>query len=235
MQITQLPRPSAGCSWPALTGGLWHFWGSGFGRLLAAHRESARWSITLHDGIASGEEPRCGPPGCGGRVIRALAPFAKVHLWMQLSFAPLPLAQRIPIESEWPPLNVPITSGWRPLERAPGANGVDLRIYGSAAEAAADTRPVGPGTRLEGRSTDGPAFPPLAWRRPGDLAQQLVAPGIQQSRADLVPAGDRRQRGVWCQALRHDRLLLLQRPTPPPLARVITSIRCGRALLRPLV
>jgi IstB-like ATP binding protein len=25
----QFPRPSAGCSWPALTGGLWHFWGSG--------------------------------------------------------------------------------------------------------------------------------------------------------------------------------------------------------------
>lgn len=34
------------------------------------------------------------------------------------------------------------------LERAPGANGVDLRIYGSAAEAAADTRPVGPGTEI---------------------------------------------------------------------------------------
>ena len=32
------------------------------------------------------------------------------------------------------------------LERAPGANGVDLRVYGSAAEAAADTRPVGPAT-----------------------------------------------------------------------------------------
>ena len=49
-------------------------------------------------------------------------------------------------------------------------------------------------------------------------AQQLVAPGIQQSRADPVPAGDRRQRGVRCKALRHDRLLLLQRPTSPPLA-----------------
>jgi hypothetical protein len=35
------------------------------------------------------------------------------------------------------------------LERAPGANGVDLRIYGSAAEAAADTRPVGPGTEMQ--------------------------------------------------------------------------------------
>jgi len=23
---TEFPRPSAGCSWPALTGGLWHFW-----------------------------------------------------------------------------------------------------------------------------------------------------------------------------------------------------------------
>ena len=30
----------AGCSWPALTGGLWHFWGSGFGKLLAGRRES---------------------------------------------------------------------------------------------------------------------------------------------------------------------------------------------------
>ena len=29
------------------------FPGSGFGRLLAAHRESVRWSISLHDGIAS--------------------------------------------------------------------------------------------------------------------------------------------------------------------------------------
>ena len=33
-----------------------------------------------------------------------------------------------------------------------------------------------------------------------------------------VSAGGRRQRGVRCQALRHDRLLLLQRPTSPPLA-----------------
>jgi hypothetical protein len=41
---------------------------------------------------------------------------------------------------------------------------------------------------------------------------------LQQSRADLVPAGDRSQRGVRCQALRHDRLLFIQRPTPPPLA-----------------
>ena len=32
-------------------------------------------------------------------------------------------------------------------------------------------------------------------------AQQLVAPSIQQSRSDLVPAGDRRQRGVRGQAL----------------------------------
>ena len=32
------------------------------------------------------------------------------------------------------------------LERAPGANGVDLRVFGSAAEADADTRPVGPAT-----------------------------------------------------------------------------------------
>jgi hypothetical protein len=34
-------------------GGSWHFWGSGFGRLLTTHRESARWSISVHDGIAS--------------------------------------------------------------------------------------------------------------------------------------------------------------------------------------
>ena len=33
------------------------------------------------------------------------------------------------------------------LERAPGANGVDLRVFGSAAEADADTRPVGPATK----------------------------------------------------------------------------------------
>ena len=37
--------------------------------------------------------------------------------------------------------------GW--LERATGANGVDVRVYGSAAEAAADTRPVGPGTEMQ--------------------------------------------------------------------------------------
>ena len=34
------------------------------------------------------------------------------------------------------------------LERASGAGGVDIRIYGSAAEAAADTRPVGPATMI---------------------------------------------------------------------------------------
>ena len=34
------------------------------------------------------------------------------------------------------------------LERALGANGVDLRVFGSAAEAAADTRPVGPATMI---------------------------------------------------------------------------------------
>jgi hypothetical protein len=35
------------------------------------------------------------------------------------------------------------------LERATGASDVDLRVYGSAAEAAADTRPVGPGTEIQ--------------------------------------------------------------------------------------
>ena len=38
------------------------------------------------------------------------------------------------------------------LERAPGADGVDLRVYGTAAEAAADTRPAraGDGDRVTG-------------------------------------------------------------------------------------
>ena len=31
------------------------------------------------------------------------------------------------------------------LERAPGANGVDLRVFGTVAEADADTRPAGSG------------------------------------------------------------------------------------------
>jgi hypothetical protein len=34
------------------------------------------------------------------------------------------------------------------LERALGAGGVDLRIYGSAAEADADTRPAEPGMEI---------------------------------------------------------------------------------------
>jgi hypothetical protein len=34
------------------------------------------------------------------------------------------------------------------LERAPGANGVDLRIYGSYELADADTRPVRPGMEV---------------------------------------------------------------------------------------
>jgi hypothetical protein len=51
--VTTTRFPALGCSKPALTGGLWHFWGFGFGRLLAAHRESARWSISLHYRIAS--------------------------------------------------------------------------------------------------------------------------------------------------------------------------------------
>lgn len=34
------------------------------------------------------------------------------------------------------------------LERAPAARGVDLRVYGTRAEADADTRPPGPGTKV---------------------------------------------------------------------------------------
>jgi hypothetical protein len=34
------------------------------------------------------------------------------------------------------------------LERAPGAGGVDLRVYGTVAEADADTRPARPGTEV---------------------------------------------------------------------------------------
>jgi hypothetical protein len=34
------------------------------------------------------------------------------------------------------------------LERAPAARGVDLRAYGTHAEADADTRPPGPGMKL---------------------------------------------------------------------------------------
>ena len=34
------------------------------------------------------------------------------------------------------------------LERAPGAGGVDLRVFGTAAEADADTRPAGPGMKV---------------------------------------------------------------------------------------
>jgi hypothetical protein len=34
------------------------------------------------------------------------------------------------------------------LERAPGAGGVDLRVYGTVAEADADTRPVGSATMI---------------------------------------------------------------------------------------
>jgi hypothetical protein len=34
------------------------------------------------------------------------------------------------------------------LERAPGARGVDLRVYGTHAEADADPRPPGPGMKV---------------------------------------------------------------------------------------
>jgi len=56
------------------------------------HRESPRWSITLHDGIASGEEPkmRAALTAAAGRYEGSRC-FTEVHLWMQLSFcSPLP-------------------------------------------------------------------------------------------------------------------------------------------------
>jgi hypothetical protein len=34
------------------------------------------------------------------------------------------------------------------LERAPGTNGVDIRVYASPAEASADTRPPPPGMKV---------------------------------------------------------------------------------------
>ena len=65
-QAHRVSPASAGCSWPALTGGLRHFWGSGFGRLLAAHRKSARWSVSLHSAPASLEVV----PRVGGNLLR---------------------------------------------------------------------------------------------------------------------------------------------------------------------
>jgi hypothetical protein len=59
--------PSSGWMFAARPrGGLRHFWGSGFGRLLTTHRESVRWSISLHYRIASLQgriAVKCGEPG----------------------------------------------------------------------------------------------------------------------------------------------------------------------------
>jgi hypothetical protein len=83
--VREFPRPSAGCFRPALVAGL------GISRVLGSasssttHRESARWSITLHDGIASGEEPRCGLGSTAAEGgYEGPRCFTEAHLWMQL-------------------------------------------------------------------------------------------------------------------------------------------------------
>jgi hypothetical protein len=65
------------------------FQGSGSAGLLNSTAESARWSFTMHDGIASGEEPRCGLRRQRRGGYEGPRCFAPVHLWMQLSFLPV--------------------------------------------------------------------------------------------------------------------------------------------------
>ena len=55
-------------------------------------------------------------------------------------------------------------------------------------------------------------------RLPVQLPRQLVAPGIQLPRRNTVPADDLCRPGPRLKALRHDRLLLLDRPAPASLA-----------------
>jgi hypothetical protein len=45
-------------------------------------------------------------------------------------------------------MNGPLDRRLIVLERAPAARGVDLRAYGTRAEADADTRPPGPGMKV---------------------------------------------------------------------------------------
>ena len=64
---------TAGCSWPTFTGGLWHFWGSGFGGSSVNAAESApRLPASLPNGIASLQGPSA---GTSGRVaVRPISP-----------------------------------------------------------------------------------------------------------------------------------------------------------------
>ncbi len=48
----EIPRHSAGCSWPTLTGGLWHFWGSGSVGSCANRRKQCG-VVSLSHAIAS--------------------------------------------------------------------------------------------------------------------------------------------------------------------------------------